>query len=87
MPVTTETAQVFRGGGRRWFSKGAAIHGEARAMYQAASKAKGRCDCDSGRGYGPGEEPGYMCKYHDHSDPVYGRYIRYAQHLIKKATP
>lgn len=86
MTFTVEAAIVYRGGGRRFFTKSAAINSEAKAMYQAATKAKGRCECDPGRGYGPDEEPGCVCKYHDHSDPVFGRYIRYAKHRISKGS-
>ncbi len=40
MAVTVETAAVFRGGGRRWFTLRAACAAEARAML------KKHCDCD-----------------------------------------
>jgi hypothetical protein len=60
-PVTTETAVVFRAGGRRWFTKNAACRAAARA------KINTRCECESaepdsfdGRGY-----PGHTCWYHD----------------------
>ena len=84
MPVTTESAQVYRGGGRRWFTMDAAINAEAKAMFRACLHKKARCDCYTSSDPFDGAT---TCKYHDHSDPVYGRYMRYAQHLIKKATP
>lgn len=85
MTVTTETATVYKGGGRRYFSKSAAIHSEARAAYRVAIKSKDRCDCSTEfhEGFGDYND---TCKYHDHSEPVYGRYIRFAEHCIKKAS-
>lgn len=93
MPVTTESAQVFRGGGRRWFSKGAAINAEANAAWKLVSAAKDRCDCESRRapsGHMVGfndDSDWYECEYHQHESPVRGRYIRYVRHLIKKTIP
>ena len=40
MAVTVETAAVFRGGGRRWFTLRAACAAEARALL------KRHCQCD-----------------------------------------
>lgn len=40
MNIATETATVYRGGGRRWFTKNAACKAEARA------KIKEKCECD-----------------------------------------
>ncbi len=40
MAVTVETAAVFRGGGRRWFTLRAACAAEARALLNK------HCDCD-----------------------------------------
>jgi hypothetical protein len=64
MKVSIETATVYRGGGRRYFTKRAAVRAEARA------KLKERCDCDycdhpemPGR---PTED--LPCKYHDGSE-------------------
>lgn len=64
MNVTTETATVYRGGGRRWFTKRAACRAEARA------KLKSRCDCDY---CDHPEMPGcptedLPCQYHDGSE-------------------
>lgn len=67
MNVTVETATVYRGGGRRYFTKRAAISAEARA------KLRERCDCDycdhpempgAGREHLP-------CQYHDGSERAY----------------
>jgi hypothetical protein len=41
MQITTEAATVYRGGGRRWFTKLSACRAEARA------KIKARCACDT----------------------------------------
>lgn len=86
MPVTTETATVYKGGGRRYFSKGAAIHSEARAAFRAAVRSKeDRCNCETvnHEGFGEYTDP---CKYHDHGGPVFVRYMRFAKHCISKAT-
>ena len=82
--ITSESATVYRGGGRRWFTKSAAIHAEAKAAYNKAVKDKGLCECGSTfiDGYG---DIGDYCRYHDCDDPVYGRYIRYAKHKIRKS--
>jgi len=39
--ITTETATVYRGGGRRWFSLKAACRAEAK------EKLRKNCDCDT----------------------------------------
>ena len=83
--ITIETATVYRGGGRRWFTKSAAIHAEAKAAYNKSVKAKGLCECGSQFIHGYGEVNDY-CRYHDRTEPVYGRYIRYAEHCIKKVS-
>lgn len=83
MSVNTEKATVYRGGGRRYFSKGAAIHGEARAAYRAAIGKKDRCGCSWS---GDPLDGGRSCIYHDHSEPIFGRYMRYAKHCIAKVT-
>ena len=60
MIVEQQTATVFRGGGRRFFTK--------RAAYRAAAKAKINeyCDCD------PGDpatgEAADICEYHEDMD-------------------
>ena len=61
--ITKETATVYRGGGKRYFTKKAAYNAAARA------KIKTRCDCES-----PmlaDFETGYLpvcCKYHEDAD-------------------
>ena len=64
MSVTTETATVYRGGGRRWFSLKAACNAEARA------RLKKNCDCDH---CDHPEIPGgwredFPCRFHDGSE-------------------
>jgi hypothetical protein len=62
--VGVETAQVFRGGGRRWFTRQAAERAEARKAWKRV------CECDESR---PAEGyPGYTCTVH--ADP--GKYQR-----------
>ena len=68
---TQETATVWRGGGRRWFTKKAACRAEANALMRK------RCECD------PGDEvtPGYACHYHDEKN--YRRiHERLTRHLL-----
>ncbi len=81
--VTDEVAIVYRGGGRRWFSLGAAINAEAKAAYKKIVKQSGRCECGSQFIDGFGDVYDY-CRYHDMGTPIYGRYIRYAKHCISK---
>lgn len=58
MKISTETATVYRGGGRRWFTKNAACKAEARA------KIKTKCECDyiDHEGYGRQDLP---CALHN----------------------
>jgi len=75
MVFTTEMATVYRAGGRRWFSKSAAIKAYARAKF----RAKHRCECenaDYSTGYG-----GYTCGIHAVFDKVMPRYLR----VLKRA--
>lgn len=77
--VGCETATVYRGGGRRYFTKRAAYVAEARA------KINSRCDCE------PQEwndyQTGYMavpCKYHEDTDKyekLKARLARWYAHL------
>lgn len=64
--IAAEQATVYRGGGRRWFTRKAAERAEARKAW------KTRCECEEGN---PAERyPGYVCDIH--SDPVkYARRI------------
>jgi hypothetical protein len=64
MKVSKETATVYRGGGRRWFTKKSACRAAARA------KIKEKCYCDY---CDHPEMPGcptedLPCQYHDGSD-------------------
>lgn len=69
--ITQEVATVWRGGGRRWFSKQAACRAEARRMMRK------RCECDAGDSV----TPSYSCRYH--SVDNYGRIInRLTRHLL-----
>ncbi|WP_457967681.1 hypothetical protein M1D68_16080 [Pseudomonas sp. R4-84] len=70
MTVTTEQAEVFRGGGRRWFSLRAACRAEAAALLRK------HCDCDYCDHEGWGREH-LPCRLH-HPD----RYPR----IIKRLT-
>lgn len=57
MTVKTETATVYRGGGRRWFTKRAACNAAAKA------KIKTRCECETNDHGSMGLE--YIaCSYH-----------------------
>ncbi|MBP2270802.1 hypothetical protein J3A98_001495 [Pseudomonas sp. BP6] len=71
MAVTVETAAVFRGGGRRWFTLRAACAAEARALLNK------HCDCDYCDHEGYGREHLY-CRLH-HPD----RYPRIMKRLTK----
>ncbi|WP_019573308.1 hypothetical protein [Curvibacter lanceolatus] len=84
--ITTETATVYRGGGRRWFTKKAAIWAEAKKSYQACVHNKGRCECGSQFIDGFGQMDDY-CHYHDRSQPVFSRYTRFVSYLIAKESP
>lgn len=81
--IQTETATVYRGGGRRWFALDTAVKAEANAAYRAIVKAKGLCECGSQHIEGYGDIDDY-CLYHDQSKPLYGRYIRYVSRIIKR---
>jgi len=58
--MKSEFAIVWKGGGRRWFSKVSAARGEARSIIRA------RCDCEKGSheiDYSP-----EVCIYHESPD-------------------
>lgn len=63
--ITAETATVYRGGGRRWFSKKTAIKAEAAKIFR--DRVKPLCDCDSPEygDFGSCTYPGNICQYHD----------------------
>lgn len=56
--IAVENATVFRGGGRRWFTRRAAGRAEAKA------RIKERCECEEGDMDMGGVYPGYTCEYH-----------------------
>jgi len=62
MAVKSENATVYRGGGRRWFTKYAAERAEAKAIINR------RCECAPGDDPimdGPYITPPYVCYYHN----------------------
>jgi hypothetical protein len=68
--ITVEQATVYRGGGRRWFTKRAAVKAYAAAKF----RTKHPCKCenpDYGSGY-----PGYVCHVHELRECVLPRYVR-----------
>jgi len=65
--ITVETATVYRGGRRRWFSLKAACNAEAAALHR--QHYKNLCECSKG----DWETPGETCHYHE-SD-FYHRWI------------
>lgn len=79
--ITSEIAIVYRGGGRRWFSRDSAINAEAKSCYRKAVKRNDRCEC--GTTSWNGNEYDDYCQYHDHDSPVFGRYVRYAKYRIE----
>ena len=83
MNISKETATVFRGGGRRFFTKPAAINAEARASYNKIVKSSGRCECGTQFVEGYGDMNDY-CLYHDHTKPLYRRYVRFSIFLMSK---
>ncbi|RWU21281.1 hypothetical protein DM813_19015 [Pseudomonas alkylphenolica] len=71
MAVTVETAAVFRGGGRRWFTLRAACAAEARVLLNK------HCQCDHFED-GQGQHCDLPCNLH-HPD----RYPRIMKRLTK----
>lgn len=68
--LPTEAATVYRAGGRRWFTRKAAMKAYANAKF----RKKYRCECEQGdysTGYG-----GYTCGIHAVYDKVMPRYLR-----------
>lgn len=72
--IRKESAIVYRGGGRRWFTLDAACRAAARA------KLKTRCECDSGDA--EAQYPGSTCHYHGER---YGRFVRKLAAIYKAA--
>lgn len=83
MSVTTETAKVYRGGGRRWFTLKSAIHAEAKASYKML--AAERCYCDHSPHHDPMKGGNDTCRYHETDAPVYQRFVRRASYLITQS--
>ncbi len=75
-PVIVETATVYRArGGRRFFTKAAALRSYAAAKF----RAKHPCECEDAvyeDGY-----PGFGCHVHDLRDKVLPRYLRVLKRL------
>jgi hypothetical protein len=72
-----EPATVYRAGGRRWFSRRAAIRAYARAKF----RAKHPCECeqpDYSSGYG-----GFICPVHDGWARIEARYLRVIERGIR----
>ena len=72
---TVESATVYRAGGRRYFTKSAALRQYAKTKF----KAKHPCECehpDPSSGY-----PGYNCGVHDVFDKVMPRYLRWLRRV------
>jgi len=66
MMVKTEQATVYRGGGRRWFTKKAAARAEAARLY----RSKYPCTCEP--------DLGYACAHHtDHREKFVRRVMRW----------
>lgn len=72
--ISKETAIVYRGGGRRWFSKKAAAKAEAKAMIRK------RCECSRTHYYSDGSfDPGETCHWHADIE----RFVRYRDRLAR----
>ena len=72
-----EQATVYRAGGRRWFTRKAAIKAYASAKF----RTKHSCECEQGD-YASGY-PGYNCHVHDVWDRVMPRYLRLIERRCK----
>lgn len=82
MIVRAETATVYRGGGRRYFTKRAACRAEARA------KLREHCDCDyCDHPEMPGAPTEHLpCRYHDGSESAQ-KILRRLTRIYAKAMP
>lgn len=77
--IEIETAKVFRGGGRRWFTKRAAIRAEAARYF----RERHLCECESAD-HATGT-PGYVCENHgDFREKFIRRVMRM---ILAKMTP
>jgi hypothetical protein len=68
-----ETATVYRGGGRRWFSKNAAARAEARSVIRR------RCECEEGDHI----TPGFPCHYHVDQEHYAELVNRFASRILR----
>lgn len=79
--IRVETATVYRGGGRRWFSVWSACHAEAKALHKAHFRE--RCDCGSAEPeFG---DAGSTCQYHEQA--FYTRFVGRVARLLRRAMP
>lgn len=69
--IRQEFAEVYHGGGRRWFTLQAAANAEARQAIKA------RCECDQGDEVTPPN----VCEYHSDME----RYVKIKRRLAKMA--
>ena len=70
MSISSEQATVYRGGGRRWFTKRAAAKAEARALIFRRYP----CDCDK-HNY-DNDYSSEVCHLHAMESSRYGKLIR-----------
>lgn len=73
--IEVQQATVYRGGGRRWFTRNAAIRAEARRLF--GKRFRGMCECDT--------EPdirywAYVCRIHGAT--FRDRFVRRVARLI-----
>ena len=73
--MNKEVAIVYRGGGRRWFTKHAACRADARA------KIRTRCECEKGDWF----IPPYTCVYHSDMNR-FRKIVRRLARLYEKGT-
>lgn len=76
--VAAETATVYRGGSRRYFTKLAAIKGHAKAKF----RQKHPCECEA-MDYAA-QYPGYNCHVHDLWERVGPRYVRFLRFVARR---
>lgn len=80
--IAVETAKVWRGGGRRWFSIKAAINAEARALHRKHFSE--RCYCsDHHPDPEPFGTPGETCPFHEPA--YYDRFTRRVRAILARS--
>lgn len=80
--VTVETAKVYRGGRRRYFTRRAAERAHVRTLLVK------RCECETAETDDCGRVtcPGYQCRFHDGTE--YGtRVVDRYRRMFMRATP